>query len=66
MPDKTLKFDFMRLPGLFLGLIIGIVFGGIAGIIFEDIGFVSGVPWEEIFIFLGALFGALVGYKADY
>ena len=56
---------FDKLPKAFLGGIIGIVFGGIAGILFGDIGFVSNVPWKEVFIFLGALFGGLVGFKAE-
>jgi hypothetical protein len=51
------------LPKTFLGLIIGIVFGGIAGVIFKDMGFVSSLLWEEIFVFLGALFGALIAFK---
>ena len=56
---------FWKLPKAFLGLILGIVFGGIAGVIFNDIGFVSGLAWEEIFIFLGALFGAIIGWTAE-
>ena len=52
-----------KLPKVFLGGIIGLVFGGIAGGIFGDIGYASYVPWEEIFLFLGALFGAIVGYN---
>ena len=58
------KISFLEnLPKMFLGLIIGITFGAIAGTIFEDMGFVTSLPWEEIFIFLGALFGAIIGYK---
>jgi Na+/H+-dicarboxylate symporter len=56
------KINFLdKLPKMFLGLIIGITFGAIAGTIFDDMGFVQALPWEEIFIFLGAMFGAIIG-----
>lgn len=52
-----------KLPKGFLGGVIGITFGGIAGAIFADMGFVPGLAWQEIFIFLGAIFGFLVGWQ---
>lgn len=54
-----------KVPQAFLGSIIGIVFGGVAGGLFGDIGFAAGIPWQEVFIFLGGLFGAMVGYNID-
>ena len=56
---------FSKLPKAFFGGIIGIVFGGIAGGMFADIGYVEAVPWEEVFIFLGGLFGAIIGWKDE-
>jgi hypothetical protein len=55
----------MKLPKAFFGAILGIIFGGIAGILFGDIGFATGVPWEEIFFFLGAFFGAIIGWNLE-
>jgi hypothetical protein len=63
--DTMLEGVFEKLPKAFLGLLIGITFGGIGGAIFDDMGFVSSLPWEEIFIFLGALFGLIIGYKDE-
>ena len=61
-----MKLDiFDKLPKGFLGMLIGITFGGIGGGIFGDIGFASYIPWEEIFIFLGALFGFIIGWKSE-
>ena len=56
---------FEKLPKAFLGLLIGLTFGGIGGAIFADMGFVESVPWEEVFICLGSLFGFIVGYMDD-
>jgi len=57
--------DFLeKLPKGFLGGIIGITFGGIAGTIFADMGFVPDLYWKEIFIFLGAIFGFIVGWES--
>lgn len=55
----------MKLPKTFLGLLIGITFGGIGGAIFAGMGFVPGLAWEEIFIFLGAIFGAIWGFTDE-
>jgi hypothetical protein len=61
-----MKIDiFSKLPKAFLGLLIGITFGGIGGIIFSDMGFVPSLPWGEIFVFLGALFGFMIGWKDE-
>jgi len=60
------KFDlFKKLPKAFLGMLIGIVFGGIGGALFADVGFASYLAWEEILIFLGALFGFIVGWQDE-
>ena len=56
---------FKKLPKAFLGLLIGITFGGIGGAIFGDMGFVESLPWQNIFIFLGAIFGFIVGYTDE-
>jgi len=54
-----------KLPKTFMGGIIGLVFGGIAGGLFAGIGYASYVPWEPIFLFLGAAFGAIIGFKEE-
>jgi len=54
-----------KLPKAFLGGLIGLTFGGIGGAIFGDMGFVESLPWEEIFIFLGSLFGFIVGWTDE-
>jgi len=54
-----------KIPKAFLGAVIGLTFGGIGGAIFGDMGFVSSLAWEEIFIFLGALFGFIVGWTDE-
>jgi len=60
------KIDWLaKLPKAFMGGIIGLVFGGVAGGLFGDIGYASYVPWEEIFIFLGAVFGAIIGWNSE-
>jgi hypothetical protein len=60
------KIDFFnKLPKAFLGLLIGLTFGAIGGGIFADMDIASYVNWEEIFIFLGALFGFIVGWKDE-
>ena len=56
---------FEKIPKGFLGGIIGITFGGIAGTMFANMGFVPSLAWEEIFIFLGGIFGFLVGWKSE-
>jgi len=58
--------DFLqKLPKGFLGGIIGITFGGIAGAMFADMGFVPELAWSEIFIFLGGIFGFIVGWQSE-
>lgn len=54
-----------KLPQAFMGGIIGIVFGGIAGGLFADVGYASSIAWEEVFVFLGAIFGAITGYNLE-
>ena len=55
----------LKLPRGFLGLLAGLVLGGIGGGLFANIGYASFVPWEEIFLFLGGLFGFLLGLKEE-
>jgi hypothetical protein len=54
-----------KLPKAFLGGIIGLVFGGWAGGLFGNIGFVPDLYWEEGIMFLGALFGAIIGWNEE-
>ena len=61
-----MKLDiFEKLPKAFLGMLIGITFGGIAGNMFAGMEFVPEVAWEEVFIFLGGIFGLIAGYKSE-
>jgi len=56
---------FGRLPKAFLGGLTGLVLGGIGGTIFAAMGYVPTVPWEEVFIFFGTIFGLIVGWKDE-
>ena len=53
----------LKLPKAFLGTLAGLVLGGIGGGLFANIGYAAFVPWEAIFLFLGALFGFLLGLE---
>lgn len=49
--------------GTFL-MLIGVSFGYIAGGIFESMGILANLPWQEFITFLGAIFGFLLGFAA--
>ena len=62
----TTKVNYIKkIPATFCGFVLGIVGGAMAGTIFADMGFVSSLPWIEIFVFLGAMFGAMLGFNYD-
>lgn len=54
-----------KLPKLFIGGIVGIVLGYIFGTLFGDIGAVASIAWDKVFVFFGAIFGALAGYNLE-
>ena len=62
--DKVPSF-LTKLPKGFLGMLVGLTFGGIGGGLFANIGYAEFVPWEGIFLFFGALFGFLLGMKEE-
>ena len=66
MADKNINI-LKKLPVMFLGSILGMTFGNIAGILFRNmnIGTNIGIYWVPVFIFLGALFGAILGYNYE-
>ena len=51
-----------KVPRTFIGALIGLVIGGMGGAIFANIGYAEFIPWEEIFLAAGTLFGGILGY----
>ena len=51
-----------KVPKTFLGGLVGLVLGAMGGALFSNIGYAQFIPWEEIFLAAGALFGGVLGY----
>ena len=65
MAEKKLNL-LNRLPAAFLGLLLGVTFGNIAGNLFVNMQIGNPNPISvAVFIFLGALFGAIIGYNYE-
>lgn len=63
----TTKIDWIgKFPWMFLFGMAGLVLGAMGGALFSNIGYASFIPWEEITMFFGALFGVLAGYRFDF
>ena len=65
MAKIDLKGLFAKLPKAFLGLLVGLILGGMGGGLFANIGYATFIPWEEILLFLGGLFGFVLGYSDE-
>lgn len=66
MADKgQLKSLFKKFAAGTFVMLIGVSFGFIAGGIFESMGILNTLPWQEFVTFLGAIFGFLLGFTIE-